>query len=200
MIKAFPFTKNKLSQIRDLVNRVKSKDEDPIKFYYDKLDIGMSCNMSDEVIAQAIIGILDDKFFEIGALSAGSYDTSSLLKYLASMQTSTDYTELKPHVRPHFQGNSSKIIKSCTRGKVSHKARMCGKLPEKRKDERKCTFCERLLFSSITLNENVYYLEENYFSKRNQAKHCAFCNFKGHTQDECRKRRTGQDRTENSNS
>lgn len=48
LITAFPFATNKLSQIRELVNRDKTKEEDPIKFFYDKLGIGMSCNMSDE--------------------------------------------------------------------------------------------------------------------------------------------------------
>lgn len=100
--------------------------------------------MTDEVIAQAIIGTLGDKLYEVGALSAGCYDTSSLFKYLASMHTSTDYTELKPPIRHHPQGHSNKIIKCFTCGKGGHKARMFGKIPDKRKDDRRCKFCDRL--------------------------------------------------------
>lgn len=182
LIKAFPFTKNKLSLIRELVNQVKSNKEDPIKFYYDKLGIGMSCNMSDEVIAQAIIGTLGDKLLEVGALSAGCHDTNSLLKYLASMQTSTD-TRMKP-APSHAQSSASRIIKCFTCGKLGHKAIACGKIRPKRREDIKCTFCDR-----------PGHLEDDCFKKNNQAKHCKFCNKKGHTQEECRRRNAGQDKT-----
>ncbi|CAG4930604.1 unnamed protein product [Colias eurytheme] len=87
LIKAFPFTKNKLSQIRELVNRVRLLDEDPIEFFYTKLGIGMSCHLSDEVITEAVIGTLGNKLWEVGAKSAGCRDSGSLLQYLASINS-----------------------------------------------------------------------------------------------------------------
>lgn len=184
LITAFPFTKNKLSQIRELVNRVKSKDEDPIKFYYDKLGIGMSCKMSDEVIAQAIVGTLGNKLLEVGALSAGCHDTNTLLKYLASMKTSSDSAEVKRSgVNKDQNSNSNKIVKCFTCGKAGHKARFCGKEKQKKIEDRKCKFCDR-----------TGHVEETCFKKRNQSKHCSFCNIKGHSIDECRKKKAGQDK------
>lgn len=79
LIRAFPFTKNKLTMLRSLVNDIRKVDEDPIKFYYEKLGLGMSCGLPDNVITETIIGTMGDKMIEVGAVSAGCQDTITLL-------------------------------------------------------------------------------------------------------------------------
>lgn len=174
LIKAFPFTKNKLSQIRELVNRVKLPKEDPIKFYYEKLGIGMSCDMTDEVITEAIIGTLGDKLLEVGAVSAGCHDSATLLKYLANVKTSSipfgedsgktlKETVPKPHKLKCF---------SC--GQLGHKAGTC---KTRRKQEMFCKICNRR-----------GHTEAACFRRKENTTKCSYCYIKGHTFEECRKR------------
>lgn len=180
IIKAFPFTKNKLSQIRELVNRMRLPNEDPIEFYYNKLGIGMSCQMCDEVITEAIIGTLGNQLLEVGAKSAGCHNTTTLLKYLASVSTSNfgvnkyqaSTSERKPNNTP---------LKCFNCGKPGHKASRCHQNKENmkagiNKQNNKCAFCGRL-----------GHTEMDCFRKKNMNKHCSFCNMKGHTLEECRK-------------
>lgn len=56
----------------------------------------MSCQLSDDIITEAVIGTLGDKLLEIGAESAGCYDTTSLLRYLGSINTSNNEELEKP--------------------------------------------------------------------------------------------------------
>ncbi|KAG7310750.1 hypothetical protein JYU34_003560 [Plutella xylostella] len=176
IIKAFPFTKNKLSQIRELVNRMRLPNEDPIEFYYIKLGIGMSCQMSDEVITEAIIGTLGNQLLEVGAKSAGCQNTTTLLKYLASMNTS-NFGDIKYSVsNSEGKTNTPLICFKCE--KVGHKAARCRQNKENtkeniNKENNKCGFCGRLGHTEI-----------NCFKKK---KHCSFCNMNGHTLEECRK-------------
>lgn len=169
LIKAFPYTRNKLSQIRELVNRVRLPNEDPIKFYYEKLGIGMSCNMTEEVITEAIIGTLGDKLMEVGAVSAGCQDTRSLLKHLASMKTSLVHVEEHSSSMPlKFKSDSKKRNNCFSCGKKGHVARHCS--------EKKCNYCSRL-----------GHIEVDCYRKKNNFKKCSYCHVKGHTLEECRK-------------
>lgn len=186
LIKAFPFTKNKLSQIRELVNRVRLPDEDPIEFYYTKLGIGMSCQLSDDVITEAVIGTLGNKLWEIGAKSAGCRDTSSLLQYLASI-TSADLGKENNQPGTSKQIDQSDKLRKCfSCGRTGHKASRCFRrgtsakkpapIQTKNNVDKKCSFCNRDGHS-----------EGDCYKKRYQ-KHCTFCDIKGHTLEECRKR------------
>ena len=179
LIQAFPFTKNKLSQIRDLVNRVRLPSEDPVSFYYSKLGLGMSCQLSDDVITEAVIGTLGDKLLEVGAKSAGCHDTTSLLRYLASINTSNEELE-KPGFSQRKEGQSQNL-KCYTFGKQGHKANRCRINKENRKininkDSKKCSFCNR-----------SGHVESECYKKKNSNKYCSFCKINGHTIEECRK-------------
>ncbi|KAI5635813.1 hypothetical protein NE865_11511 [Phthorimaea operculella] len=188
LVRAFPFTKNKLTQIREMVNRVRKPNEDPIEFYYTKLGIGMSCQLSDEIITEAIIGTLGNQLLEIGAKSAGCRDTNSLLQYLASINTSAAASkgQDKPENQLKNERGPDRVARCFTCGKPGHRASRCrvskdnSKL-HKDKGNQKCTFCGR-----------PGHVEADCFKKKNKSKHCSFCNIDGHTLDECRKRsRTG---------
>ncbi|KAF9415637.1 hypothetical protein HW555_006782 [Spodoptera exigua] len=56
----------------------------------------ISCELTDDVICQAIIGTLGNKLLEVGALSAGCHNTTSLLNYLASFMNTNDNSGNKP--------------------------------------------------------------------------------------------------------
>lgn len=203
LIKAFPMTKNKLFHIRELVNRLREPTEDLIKFYYEKLGIGMSCDLPDDVITEAIIGTLGDKLMEVGAVSAGCNNTTSLLKYLANLKTATaDPTKLGqpnstlPQVTiPRVNlGGQTRIVQangqprrpvncfSC--GQSGHKAMVCGKIT-KNKGDSVCQYCHKKGHS-----ENFCY------KKKNQSKHCSHCKLRGHSVEECYKRRAVSGTTE----
>lgn len=150
LIKAFPFTKNKLTQIRELVNRVRKPNEDPIEFYYAKLGIGMSCHLSDEIITEAIIGTLGNQLLEIGAKSAGCRDTNSLLQYLASINTSVAVKEQdKPETSVKSHHGPDRVTKCFSCGKPGHKASRCRKNGQ---DNKKCSFCKK---KQVTLKLSV---------------------------------------------
>ncbi|KAJ8704241.1 hypothetical protein PYW08_012965 [Mythimna loreyi] len=174
LIKAFPFTKNKLAQIRELVNKIRLPTENPIEFYYNKLGIGMSCQLSDEIITQAIIGTLGDKLLEVGALSAGCQDTTSLLKYLASfMNSDNSNVETKSQIS---MANTNKAIKCFKCGKEGHKAHVCTR-SRKTNVDKKCSFCDK-----------PGHVEATCYKKKNLGKFCSFCKNKGHVVEECRRR------------
>ncbi|KAI5643817.1 hypothetical protein NE865_04213 [Phthorimaea operculella] len=188
LVRAFPFTKNKLTQIREMVNRVRKPNEDPIEFYYTKLGIGMSCQLSNEIITEAIIGTLGNQLLEIGAKSAGCRDTNSLLQYLASINTSAAASKGQDKSENQLKNERGpdRVARCFTCGKPGHRASRCrvsrdnSKL-HKDKGNQKCTFCGR-----------PGHVEADCFKKKNKSKHCSFCNIDGHTLDECRKRsRTG---------
>ncbi|KAI5632147.1 hypothetical protein NE865_15144 [Phthorimaea operculella] len=188
LVRAFPFTKNKLTQIREMVNRVRKPNEDPIEFFYTKLGIGMSCQLSDEIITEAIIGTLGNQLLEIGAKSAGCRDTNSLLQYLASINTSAAASKGQDKSENQLKNERGpdRVARCFTCGKPGHRASRCrvskdnSKL-HKDKGNQKCTFCGR-----------PGHVEADCFKKKNKSKHCSFCNIDGHTLDECRKRsRTG---------
>ncbi|KAI5651408.1 hypothetical protein NE865_00652 [Phthorimaea operculella] len=188
LVRAFPFTKNKLTQIREMVNRVRKPNEDPIEFYYTKLGIGMSCQLSDVIITEAIIGTLGNQLLEIGAKSAGCRDTNSLLQYLASINTSAAASkgQDKPDNQLKNERGPDRVARCFTCGKPGHRASRCRVSKDnsnlhKDKGNQKCTFCGR-----------PGHVEADCFKKKNKSKHCSFCNIDGHTLDECRKRsRTG---------
>lgn len=177
LIVAFPFTKNKLAQIRELVNKVRRPNENPIEFYYMKLGIGMSCELSDDLITQAIIGTLGNKLLEVGALSAGCQDTTSLLKYLASYMNSEHGHD---HERTETMKSKTKTqtyrMKCFKCGQEGHKSFACRNVGNGRPERVKCSYCG-----------NVGHAEETCFRKKNHQKYCSFCKTKGHSLDECRK-------------
>lgn len=178
LIKAFPFTRNKLSQIRELVNRVKLPREDPIQFYYEKLGIGMSCDMTDEVITEAIIGTLGDKLLEVGAVSAGCHDSASLLKYLANVKTSSiPFGENNDKIRTVSEPKA-RGLRCYHCGQMGHKAQVCtNKRNHEKHDQIVCRSCNK-----------KGHIEANCFNKRNLNVSCSYCKFKGHTSEQCRKR------------
>ncbi|KAI5643111.1 hypothetical protein NE865_04833 [Phthorimaea operculella] len=163
-------------------------NEDPIEFYYTKLGIGMSCQLSDEIITEAIIGTLGNQLLEIGAKSAGCRDTNSLLQYLASINTSAAASKGQDKSENQLKNERGpdRVARCFICGKPGHRASRCrvskdnSKL-HKDKGNQKCTFCGR-----------PGHVEADCFKKKNKSKHCSFCNIDGHTLDECRKRsRTG---------
>lgn len=174
LIKAFPFSKNKLSQIRELVNRVKLPTEDPIEFYYKKLGLGMSCQLNDEVIAEAIIGTLGNDLIEIGAKSAGCRDTGSLLQYLAGINSSNINLNRGLNVKEKIKDGDLPKRKCFSCGQLGHRAKFCRF--NKDKENRRCSYCSK-----------PGHVEAVCFSKKRANKHCSSCNMDGHTLDECRK-------------
>ncbi|KAI5634188.1 hypothetical protein NE865_13106 [Phthorimaea operculella] len=127
LVRAFPFTKNKLTQIREMVNRVRKPNEDPIEFYYTKLGIGMSCQLSNEIITEAIIGTLGNQLLEIGAKSAGCRDTNSLLQYLASINTSAAASKGQDKSENQLKNERGpdRVARCFTCGKPGHRASRC---------------------------------------------------------------------------
>lgn len=158
----FPASRGLAAKLHEFVTVNKRRDERVIDFYYKKLSLGKTCELSDHIICDVIIYTLGDPLLKAGARGAGCRDTRSLLNYL------TD-AAIEPHT---FDRSGAKDLNSDkdTRPKCFKCGRRGHVLTQCKSVEIRCTNCDKIGHTVDTCRG---------------LKKCSFCHKTGHDRDEC---------------
>lgn len=83
--RAFPSFKGIAAKLKDFVNIEWRADRNFIEFCYEELRIGRHCNLSDEVIGNAIISIINNNLIRASAQAAKCHTPKKLLEFLTQV-------------------------------------------------------------------------------------------------------------------
>lgn len=161
---SFPSQRDYYGDLQEMMNRTKRHDETYCKYYYEKLALLNSCEITGKKAVSCIIGGIFDTIVKTGA-KAGNYATpESLYNYLCSIDAPG------PSKKPHLSGVPQKHRSGGFKVKNAN---------YKQSATVTCFSCNKIGHTARTC------VERRQDRNGNSGKRCNFCRHMGHLEEEC---------------